>query len=188
MKGRLQAYVLHMAPRFGVLAGVCGLAAASALNVASPGWIATGVGLGAGALFALALALVCAPMDYLKRTRVAARYGTWSVDSRQERRLQIAGMSPQAAVDSLAEALSGQRDFVVHRIDRDQALLELRRRPTWQSFGDRIAVRIVQQGGRLEAIVVSRPRIGSTIIDYGQNLENVERVSALLQTRRPEER
>lgn len=180
MSERLRAYLLHITLRFGMLAGACGAVAVLTTSTIVPGRIATSVAFGTGAGFAIALGVICAPMDYYRRARVAETYGTWSVNVKQERILPLEGRSVRSAVTSLSEIATRQKDFVVRKVDAEKGLLELQRRPTWQSLRDRITIHVVERDSGLEAIIVSRPGIGSMLVDYGQNLENVEILSTLL--------
>lgn len=57
----------------------------------------------------------------------------------------------------------------------------LRSGVTWKSWGERVVVAITPIGeNQYEYVVSSSPRIPTTIIDYGKNLENVNRIERLL--------
>lgn len=52
---------------------------------------------------------------------------------------------------------------------------------SWRSFGERIEMRVVRQGGeRTEVCVSSRPRLRTTLMDYGKNYSNVQHIVTAL--------
>lgn len=58
----------------------------------------------------------------------------------------------------------------------------LRSGMSWKSWGEKITiVPIAENGTETEYEVTSKPRVVTTIMDYGKNLENVTRIQRLLQ-------
>jgi hypothetical protein len=75
------------------------------------------------------------------------------------------------------EILSGR----IKTADRSNGKIEATTGWTWRSFGCVVSYEIKSIGERLTEIeVTSRPQIRTTLVDYGENLENVERVCKFL--------
>ena len=50
----------------------------------------------------------------------------------------------------------------------------------WKTFGDDISIDVLRTEAGQRIRVVSRPTLMTTIVDYGQNLDNVEKITAYL--------
>lgn len=78
------------------------------------------------------------------------------------------------------EILSGR----IKTADRSNGKIEATTGWTWKTFGCVVSYKIKPIGECLTEIeVTSRPKVRTTLIDYGENLENVKKVSAFLSER-----
>ena len=52
---------------------------------------------------------------------------------------------------------------------------------TWKSWGEIIAFAISESGGSCKIELTSRPRLKTTLVDYGKNLQNIDTIINFLQ-------
>lgn len=64
--------------------------------------------------------------------------------------------------------------------DRAGGRIDARTGINWKTFGDDISIDVLKADTGNRIRVVSRPALMSTIVDYGQNLENVEKITGYL--------
>jgi len=60
-------------------------------------------------------------------------------------------------------------------------IIEGRTTWNWKSFGEILTVRFVDMGNQTGVYVESRPSLGTIMVDYGKNLENVEKFRQLME-------
>jgi len=60
-------------------------------------------------------------------------------------------------------------------------IIEGRTTWSWKSFGEILTVRFVDMGNQTGVYVESRPSLGTIMVDYGKNLENVEKFRQLME-------
>lgn len=85
------------------------------------------------------------------------------------------------AFDRCREALSRLPRTAIQQEDRSIGILVARCGTTWASWGERIVLYLQPEAdGTTRVAFNSRPILRSTIIDYGKNLENVERIWSCL--------
>jgi hypothetical protein len=78
------------------------------------------------------------------------------------------------------EILSGRTTTA----DKSKGRIEATTGLTWKSYGSVVSYEIKPIGERLTEIeVTSRPKVRTTLVDYGENLENVERLCKFLSAR-----
>jgi hypothetical protein len=69
----------------------------------------------------------------------------------------------------------------IRRTDHSQGTIEAKTGISWKTFGDIISFKISPSGTRTTQVeVTSRPTWRTVIVDYGRNLEHVERIAAFL--------
>jgi hypothetical protein len=64
--------------------------------------------------------------------------------------------------------------------DRVEGRIDAKTGINWKTFGDDISIDVLSAGAGQRIRVVSRPTMMTTIVDYGQNLDNVERIAGYL--------
>jgi len=87
----------------------------------------------------------------------------------------------ESALDLCAAAVGELKGG--HILSRDEAggTLEARSGKTWKSFGERITFTLADRGdGITEVAFASRPAAGTTVVDYGKNLQNVRQIAIFL--------
>ncbi len=161
---------------FGILSG-----ALSSFLVGFPVGLIVGlmVGLFAGGLFSLAV-------GYLHRLSVRRMpYGEpeGAMDVHHVRHVELR-LPYDQAFDLCISSLSAVRKGGIRREDRPLGRIDVKAGMTWKTWGDVISFdlrRIDENRTRVE--VSSGPALRTTLVDYGKNLENVERIMGFL-TRR----
>lgn len=69
----------------------------------------------------------------------------------------------------------------IQKEDISQGKIVAKASMTWKTWGDVISFDVRKiDNDRTQVIVSSRPAVRTTLVDYGKNLENVERISSFL--------
>jgi hypothetical protein len=69
----------------------------------------------------------------------------------------------------------------IQKEDHSQGKIVAKAGMTWKTWGDIISFEVRKiDNDRTQVMVSSRPAVRTTLVDYGKNLENVERISAFL--------
>jgi hypothetical protein len=80
-------------------------------------------------------------------------------------------------VDLCIESLRLIKKCKIQKEDRSQGKIVARAGMTWRTWGDVISFDFLKIGNdRIQVEVSSRPAVRTTLVDYGKNLENVERI------------
>ena len=99
------------------------------------------------------------------------------------RRLMVEIPYDQAFDLCLASA-SALRNAKIDEQDRQRGQLTLKTGSSWRSFGERIDLEVTSVAtDRCLVRVCSRPAVGTTMLDFGKNLDNVERLIRFLEYR-----
>lgn len=134
-------------------------------------------GLLAGLLFGAAMSATLGTMALL----ATRRQGTGALLVRQQRRIELRGARDDV-IRTVAGALSRIPGAGGPRFDALAGLVEVRTAWSWKSFGELVTARIEAAGPGLHLVhVESRPRLRTTIVDYGANAANADAALALLQ-------
>lgn len=88
-------------------------------------------------------------------------------------------LPPEQALARCRAALEQMRASEV-RADSASVTVRGRSRAGWASWGERIECRVQPADGGSRVEIRSRPWLRTTIVDYGQNRQNVERIRAFL--------
>ena len=137
------------------------------------------VGLVGGGLFGLLMALTLGTMQLLG-FRDAPR--GLSLSPRQTREVPVAN-GPDLA-DRVVSALRSLPAEVT-AVDVPAGRYVARRGTSWKSWGEDIVVQLSGDPTQPVATVSSRPRLGTTLIDYGRGRRNVDHVVAALSAPAP---
>ena len=133
-------------------------------------------GLAIGAVFGAAMAAVLGTAQVVG-DRGAPR-GT-SLSPRQTREVPVAD-GPELA-DRIVAALRSLPAEVT-AVDVPAGRYVARRGVSWKSWGEDVVVQLTGDPAHPVATVSSRPRLGTTLIDYGRGRRNVEHVVGALPT------
>ncbi|MCP4373237.1 MAG: hypothetical protein GY797_34800 [Deltaproteobacteria bacterium] len=72
----------------------------------------------------------------------------------------------------------------IQRTDRNKGTIEAKTGITWKTFGDIVSFKIQRlDGDRTQVEVSSKPVWHTALVDYGKNLENVEKIVAFLKSK-----
>jgi len=88
------------------------------------------------------------------------------------------------AFDLCVEALSMIKNCKVQDEDRSQGKILGKAGKTWKTFGDTISFELTKIGNEIQIEVSSRPTVPTTLVDYGKNLENVNKIEGFLKAHR----
>lgn len=109
-----------------------------------------------------------------------------SMEPMQKRHLET-NRSAEEAFDAALAALHEIRKFRSVDADPQTQKMVAKIGMTWQSFGEHVSVEITQRPGPVTCVMVSsRPRMQSTVADYGKGVENVEAFVRAFRTRIPD--
>lgn len=78
--------------------------------------------------------------------------------------------------DVLVTALEAVRSLQVTRVTEDDGVVTGHTRVSWRSWGEVVTVQVRAAGGGSDVRVGSRPRLRTTLVDYGTARRNVETV------------
>ena len=93
-------------------------------------------------------------------------------------------LSYDRAFDLCIESLGSLEKCKIQNEDRSTGQLVARTGMTWRTWGDVISFEIRRSNGDgIHIDVSSRPAVGTTLVDFGQNLENVEKIAGFLNAR-----
>jgi hypothetical protein len=164
--------------------GFCGLffgffQAVLVLAQGGPPGKAIGVGVVAGLFFGLSMAVVLSAMHRwgMKKRGFDPGSSDSSVDVRERITLPLASDQALALCRSAVEQVPKARGV---RVNAESATLAARVGMSWASFGEHIECRVQPGDGGSTLEIRSRPALRTTIVDYGKNRENVERIRAVL--------
>ena len=157
---------------------VVGLGAAVVLGATgeSPGRAAAlglAVGVGVAVFFGGIMALVLGSVDAVSdRAPQDARPGP-----RQDTAVQV-----RAGADLSERIVAALRGLPADVREADVAAGRYRARTrwSWKSWGEEVTVQLSGDGAALEAVVSSRPVVGTTVVDYGKGRSNVAAVAEAL--------
>lgn len=172
---RLAFYLAVSALYAFVCATIMGLVAASVLG---PGWglrVALEVGLTPLVVIFLAGCIHCVTVSALP---FGVSDETLAVRHVRTVRLDV---PLEEAFSRCKSALGLVRRHRIRKQDLSGGVLVARTGMTWKSWGDIIRFTLRQDGGGLTVVEVSsRPLLPTTIVDQGENLQIVEKISASL--------
>jgi hypothetical protein len=148
------------------------------LNAGLPG------GLMSGLIFGFLMFII---LGYLHSRAVRKISGVTSVESMgtfQVRNIKM-HLPFEGAFDRCIESLGVIRKCRVREQDRSRGKIIAKSSVNWKTWGDTISFEITGAGSEeTDVRVSSRPTSRSTIVDYGKNLENVEKIVSFLQKSR----
>ncbi|MFI9507041.1 hypothetical protein [Nocardia sp. NPDC052566] len=157
---------------FGVLSGL-----EEWFSTKDPGG-AVVAGVVAGLIFGVFMAVVMGSWHVISARRAGvpdAAYGP----VRQHASIVLASDANEA-FDAAVRVIEASGATVKQR-DPVRGRIEARTGLTWKSFGEKLDVTVLPQDqGRCEVRIESRPRVPSTVVDYGKNLQNVQNIDQKL--------
>lgn len=148
-----------------------------------PAGYAIAGGLVLGAFFGLIMGLVLSALhawSVRRRGQDPARTGA-AVDVRESLELPL---PPDQALERCRAVLQGMRMKDV-RVDAAAGTVSGQARMSWASFGERVECSVAPAEGGSRVEVRSRPTVETTVVDYGKNRQNVERILAQLRQAAP---
>jgi len=94
-------------------------------------------------------------------------------------------VSYDKAFDLCIESLNLIKRCKIRKEDRSQGKVDARAGMTWKTLGDVISFDVRKiDNDRTQIEVSSRPAVRTTLVDYGKNLENVEKIIRFLKEHR----
>lgn len=141
--------------------------------------LAIRMGMVAGLLFGLMMAITLTAVHWWSMRRRG--FDPDAKGSRVDVRASVAlALPPEEALARCRAALEANRHFRDVRVDPASGTVNARSRMSWASFGEVIECRVQPGDGGSTLEIRSRSAVRSTIVDYGKNRENVERIRAFL--------
>lgn len=131
-----------------------------------------------GALFGLAMATILWLIQayHLKKT------GNWGAEVKliNHAEIELSG-TKQEVLDRCRRALDEINNCTLLERNLEEGLIRAKAGMTMYTWGDDITIRIEQNGDdRFKVLMTSRPSIRTTLVDYGKNLDNINRMKHFL--------
>lgn len=140
-------------------------------------------GLVLGSFFGLFMSLSLGTMHFIYSKKLKS-YGSGNTTGvHQEKTLEL--QLPFYKICNLCitslEAVNGR---IVEKSEQEEgtsAKVVAKTKMTWKSFGESIQFDIHKiNSDKTEVKISSKPTLGTTLVDYGRNLENIEKISDFL--------
>ena len=173
MNRHLKIFLANGIP-FGTFMGIL-LSSLYGLNIGLPG------GLISGLVFGFLMFIILGFLHSRAVRKISGETSGESMDTFQARNIKL--LVPfERAFDLCIESLGMISKCRVQEQDRSRGKIIARSSVNWKTWGDTISFEIAPSGSEATDVrVSSRPTSWSTIVDYGKNLENVERIVSFLQ-------
>ncbi|MEW6599830.1 MAG: hypothetical protein AB1499_02580 [Nitrospirota bacterium] len=144
------------------------------------------IGLPAGLISGLVLGAIMFVILGLLHGRavrkVSGSASAQSLSTFQNRSIKLP-LSFEKSFDLSLESLGVIRKCRVREQDRSGGIIVAESSVNWKTWGDTISIELTRTGGEETGVrVSSRPTSWSTIVDYGKNLDNVEKIISFLKT------
>lgn len=134
-------------------------------------------GVISGILFGCIMTLVFARMHMRGVRRVKADAARQDLDLHQKRTLKI-DLPATDALELMRRALESLPNAAIDSVDMVQGKIRGRGAISWRSWGEKIAIDVVPDAAHGSIVTIdSRPAMPYTVVDYGQNLSNVEQIT-----------
>lgn len=148
------------------------------LNVGLPG------GLISGLIFGFLMFVILGFLHTRAVSKISGVTSRESMSTFQDRNIKL-HLPFERAFDLCLASLSEIRRSRIQEEDRSCGKIIARSSVNWKTWGDTISFNIAGTGSEeTDVMVSSRPTSWSTIVDYGKNLENVEKIVSFLQKSR----
>lgn len=127
--------------------------------------------------FGLPMAIIAA---YSYKKSLKDREGNTLSDNDLEV-IQVKRFTSQITPNDLTERIRKDTRFGNMKITETDKGIWLRSGMTWKSWGEDIRINMVSEAdGKFEYEVCSKPKVVTTIVDYGKNAENIRRIETLM--------
>ena len=138
-------------------------------------------GLFSGLFFGGFMSLILGTLHSWSVKRILPEKPKPSMGVHHVRNLELQ-VSYDKVFDLCIESLNLIKRCKIRKENRPQGKIDARAGITWKTWGDVILFDVRKIDiDRTQIIVSSRPAVRTTLVDYGKNLENVERISSFLE-------
>lgn len=130
-----------------------------------------------GFFFGVAMSLTLVTLQRYRMRKVGIDHGSKDDFKTHQEKELVTWITPETLFTKLREdPVFGKMD--IKPIGKS---IEIRTRATWWSFGERIRIDHRQgDPGKYIYHISSKPLLSTTVMDYGKNKENVDRIALLL--------
>jgi len=137
-------------------------------------------GLFAGLFFGGIMSIILGTLHNQSVKQITSEKSKEAMEVHHVRNIELR-LSYDKAFDLCIESLNLIEKGKIREEDRAQGKIVAKAGMTWKTFRDVISFDLRRiDNDRTEIKVSSRPAVRRTLIDYGKNLENVERISSFL--------
>lgn len=123
-------------------------------------------------------------MSWLLVSQMRSRLNKIGIREIADQHLQVhqtRAIRSRWGIDQLAEKIKGDPKLGRMKTTRVNDGIMMISPISWKSWGERIRIILnTSSGDEFEYQVSSQPRLGTTIIDFGKSLENVDRIEHLI--------
>ena len=132
-------------------------------------------------ILALAISLGLVSGQIIAVKRVHSQGTKKSLDNHQTRKVEV-NYPYRKTFQLCLEAIKELGNCKIRKTDSSRGIIEARTGISLRTYGDNISFEIQQlDNERTQVEISSRPMWWPTIVDYGRNLENVEKIKSFLQ-------
>lgn len=140
-------------------------------------------GLVSGLIFGFIMFIILGLLHTRAVRKISGSTSRESMSTLQDRNIKL-NLPFERAFDLCLESLGLISRCSVMEKDRSRGKIMARSSVNWKTWGDTISFEIACTGSEeTDVRVSSRPTSWSTIVDYGKNLDNVEKIMTFLQKR-----
>ena len=137
-------------------------------------------GVASGLLYGGVMSLTLGTIQHLCIRKYKAAGVEKADDLHQVRKVRLT-LSLERAYDHCIDAVGQIKRGRVVNEDRVEARIDAKAGMTWKSFGERITISLVRvDDNATDVEICSRPSLGTTLVDYGKNIENVRKMESFL--------
>ena len=136
-------------------------------------------GIEIGFIFSFIITISSILYDYFFRRMVFSKFGVKSFDVIQIRDLIFKGNMNDIFQKSIT-VLKSIKTIIEIFPDYNIKKVTARTKTSVRTFGEKIEVSLFEKIGEIHVRICSRPRLKTSIIDCGKNIENVELICSLL--------
>lgn len=134
----------------------------------------------AGIFFGVAMSLIMGTLHIMGIKSKHYPVSDEALDVRQKREI-FTDLPYDEIFNACISSIDAVKKGRIVSEDRTKGRIDAQTGWSWKSWGEKISFDIRKQAGDKSVIsVTSRPKVGTTLVDYGKNLDNVEKISIYL--------
>jgi superfamily I DNA and/or RNA helicase len=137
-------------------------------------------GLGSGVAFGLIMSFTLVTLHCIFSLKFRKLKGT-DISAVVQKKFMELDLSFDNVYDECIKSITAVKKCEIESEDRKSGEIKALTSLSWKSFGENIQFKIwSSENGRTRIQILSRPKLKTTLVDYGKNIENVLKLSSFL--------